>query len=637
MKPTSITPPPPLTPRKIDKEDPYPEFTVVLTKWFMTVHANNTFNGEYSNDESVDGCEPYNDSADPNLRTWCLNLNLDNNPLNLVGDPKWYSFDNDTNQYVFNYYLIRNLYTECLTTHGILPFTTTWSRLSIHHAKVRSICENEVQLLQILKFLNTERLMNFLEDNKLGGDSGVYKTMLLPPLFMKVYNKTHARFEKCKEKALKLRKALLQQQDRWLMGYQSYSRNAVLYIDMHGAYGENFGTIDETPPPSPLGQTFTHIHLTIPSKVTYCNSVSHLAAKDFMQKWDWEKQWVQEKDKVTALQYLSKAYTSMYINQLKAYASMYINQLPERSHRDQYRMGTVRWYDMQNDAVARLMNKVFSVALDLKNVKASANGIFFVNEFTGEQRRMFIRTPTISETRIANWGFFFLEDLLTYFYGLGFANVVLLDITCNTVYDTNRKQLEGRDARHFYTSFVLSNSVEHSSLSSEDMNDNFNGAQTMLPEHHGQTWFAFRSERQLASLASSSSSSSLPLMMKFYRDASVDEVSVYKLLSMLHTDVLKNFRAANNDKLTPPMLAVLDQVVETHQSIRKSNKSRKGNKKRSINTPPRLRRRAAKRSSSSRAPPQRRAKRVQRGESRRRTIRQKKKIHTDASKQRKLY
>ena len=444
--------------RRSPRRLPFSEFTELISTYFKYVYEYDTFNGEYG-DSDGDRCEPHTASADLRLRTWCRNLKLDDNPLNLVGDPAWYSFDADWNVYVFNM-CVQNLYTECLIANKI--YSPRTRLLSINNVR-RVCCEDATQLLQILKFLNTEFLMNFLvaelEDD------------LMPPLFTKVYNKAHARFKKNIENALNMRRALFRRQDRWLMKYhRSYSRNAVLNIDMHSAYRATLDTIKLSPeaisPPPPLGRTFTHIHLTIPSESSFCDTDSLIATKEVMNKWDWKKQWVEVDDKVTALE-----------NMFKTFTGVYVNQFPEESKRDSHRMGRVRWYDMldDRDAATRLMDKIFCIGLDLTEDE-STNGIFFVNEFTCEQRRVFIRTPTISDTSVANWECFYLKDVLTYFYGLGFANVVLMDLTCNTMFDTDYIELEGRAARHFYTSFVRSNSVDLSSLKKRDMNDRFNKA-----------------------------------------------------------------------------------------------------------------------------------------------------------------
>ena len=546
------------------QDDPTMEFIDVLLDYFLEVYLYKAFQG--------DSCELHTASANPALRKWCLNLDVNLTPLNLVGDPSWYSFDADLNVYVFNYHSVKDLYYEYITANDIMKYDN-----------VRRICEeDETQLLQILKFMNTELLRNFLV-NKLGDKL----IDMSPPLFMKVYEDAHSQFEQNKEDALELRRVLLQRQDEWLLGYLSYSRNAVLYIDMHGAYYESLGTIkkkpqtDETPDGiPPLGRTFTHIHLTIPSQSSYCNSKSLIATEAVMNNWDWEKQWAEERDKVSALQKMSKTYTDVYVN------------LFQDAKRDQYRMGMVRWYNMldgDNAVASRLLDKKFSAAFQLAN--ASANGIFFVNEFTGERRRMFIETPIISES-IANVKYFYLKDVLAYFYGLGFANVVLMDVTCNTMKSTDNELLKGRDARHFYFSFAKDNSVDRSSLKKEDMNNRFNLALTMLPEHHGETWFAFRSERQFASLIHVHSSHSTDFKMheipksertlywnqvvhEMYKEP-LNEAALYNLLyDEFHLNTLKRFRAANLDKLTPPILAVLDRAVEAKASVASTQRTKK--------------------------------------------------------------
>ena len=341
-----------------DDDDPYREFTEILSAYFMYAY-------EYNSE-----CELHTASDRPALRTWCINLNLDTNPLNIVGDPSCYVFDTDFNMYVFDYRHIQFMYTECSTSYGVITTSSsssspsssslsTPSSVQNPEENVRSICENEARLLHILEYLNTELLMNFLEDN-LGDDT----KLLLPPLFMKVYDKAHAQFENAKKAALELRQALFRQQELWLMGYLSYSRNAVLYIDMHGAYFESLGTIENLPQTEtpdgipPLGRTFTHIHLTTPSSLTYCSLEAHLAAENVKRKWDWENQWADATDKVSALQKMSKTYTDVYVN-----------NFPQTYKRDKHRMGVVRWYNMldERDATARLLDKKFSTALKHKN------------------------------------------------------------------------------------------------------------------------------------------------------------------------------------------------------------------------------------------------------------------------------
>ena len=262
------------------------------------------------------------------------------------------------------------------------------------------------------------------------------------------------------DKLFVLRKTNYTEHRKRLVEKSKSTKNIVLIIQTHGSMEMEQGSkkkpFDELRKIAFENEvrTLNHIHVVPEASTSYSSQDLKIRVIDLMNTWDWKTGWVE--NATTRLECLRKLMDTIvlsYRSSIREWEKKgFYKEFLKNPKSKQFIYDSVdkmgRMSITRGVRGGEISDKIFYIQRE-STIEKESTKLFYLDEESGTMKRYFGFYISNSAIHIRHLYQLSLGSLIDHFYNLGFLNVILIDASCNTIRDTN-----ARDIRGFRRSFL---------------------------------------------------------------------------------------------------------------------------------------------------------------------------------------